>query len=56
MLDFRTDTFLTVCETMNFTEAAKDYILHSKRFRNIFVSLKRNIIPDCFLIVINNCI
>ena len=23
MLDFRTDTFLTVCETMNFTEAAK---------------------------------
>ena len=26
MLDFRTDTFLTVCNTMNFTEAAK--ILH----------------------------
>ena len=23
MLDFRTNTFLTVCETMNFTEAAK---------------------------------
>lgn len=23
MLDFRTDTFLTVCETMNFTEAAR---------------------------------
>ena len=23
MLDFRTDTFLAVCDTMNFTEAAR---------------------------------
>ncbi len=32
MLDFRTDTFLTVCETMTLQRQQKDYILHSRRF------------------------
>lgn len=56
MLDFRTNTFLTVCETMNFTEAAKRLNITQPAVRNIFVSLKTNIIPSYSCITINNCI
>ncbi len=56
MLDFRTDTFLAVCDTMNFTEAARRLHITQPAVRNIFVSFERNTMSNCFLIVINSCI
>ena len=42
MLDYRTETFLTVCKTLNFTAAAKQLnIKHNLLYRNTFIFLEK---------------
>lgn len=56
MLDFRTNTFLTVCETMNFTEAAKRLNITQPAVSQHIRFLENEYNTQLFLYTINNCI
>lgn len=56
MLDFRTETFLMVCETMNFTEAARRLHITQPAVHSIYIFLRKNMTPGYFLIIINSFI
>ena len=50
MLDFRTETFLTL------QKQPEDCISHSRRYHSIYISLRKNMTPGYFLIIINSFI
>ena len=54
MLDYRTDTFLTVCKTMNFTLAAKELHITQPAVSQHIHYLKNSMTPRCSNIVINS--